>query len=93
MVGSLDPGTNPVRWSGEEAVSGNGTHFIFGSKHPYRADGNNDTSDVTIYGRNLQTGVTQIVSKDTTGDNLTCVAGAGESTHRAPERGRPARRL
>ncbi len=65
MAGSIDPGSE-AEPDGlvMKPFSADGSHFIFGSEHPYEADGNNDTGDVSIYDRNLSTGVTQVVSKD-----------------------------
>jgi hypothetical protein len=57
--------------------SADGTHFVFGSLLRYQPDGNNNTGDVSIYDRNLSTGVTQVVSKSPGGENLTCLQGAG----------------
>ncbi len=57
--------------------SDDGTHFVFSSTSPFEPGGNADTGDVSIYDRNLQTGTTQVVSKDAGDANLTCAQGAG----------------
>jgi hypothetical protein len=77
MAGKEDPGAAAAR-DGQvaKAFSADGSHFVFGSTLPYEPDGN-DTGDVSIYDRNLKTGVTQVVSKTPAGTNLPCLEGAG----------------
>ncbi len=58
--------------------SADGTHLIFGSTSLFAAGGNDETGDVSIYDRNLETGQTQAVSNDTSGDPLACLQGAGQ---------------
>ena len=77
MRGSLDPGANASP-DGlvEKALSANGTHLVFGSTSKFESDGNSN-GDVSIYDRNLLTGVTHVVSKTPAGANLPCLGGAG----------------
>jgi hypothetical protein len=77
MAGQSDPGASAAP-DGlvSKPFSGDGSHFVFGSQLPYQPDGNN-TGDVSIYDRNLSTGVTQVVSKSPAGSNLSCLQGAG----------------
>ena len=58
-------------------MSADGSHLLFGSTGQFEPDGNDDTGDVSIYDRNLTTGVTQVVSKTPAGDNLPCLQGSG----------------
>jgi streptogramin lyase len=78
MAGTLNPGAAAVP-DGLVAspISGDGSHLIFGSVLRFQMDGNNNVGDVSIYDRDLNTGVTQVVSKDPAGVNLTCLQGAG----------------
>jgi hypothetical protein len=57
--------------------SADGSHFVFNSSSQFEPDGYNGTGDVSVYDRNLDTGVTQVVSKTPAGANLTCLQGAG----------------
>jgi hypothetical protein len=77
MRGSLDPGVNATT-DGLVAkpLSANGTHLVFGSTSKFEPDGNSN-GDVSIYDRNLLTGVTHVVSKTPAGANLPCPGGAG----------------
>jgi hypothetical protein len=78
MHGQFDQGAS-AKSDGlvRKRLSADGTHFVFGSLLRYQPDGNNNTGDVSIYDRNLSTGVTQVVSKSPAGANLTCLQGAG----------------
>jgi hypothetical protein len=68
MAGSLDPPADPV---GEvrKPFSDDGSHFIFGADEKFEDAGNEGS--VSIYDRNLETGVTQVVSTDDEGDTMT----------------------
>ncbi len=78
MAGQSDPGAAAAPDGLVTKVfSGDGSHFVFGSQLAYQPDGNDDTGDVSIYDRNLSTGVTQVVSKTPAGTNLPCLQGAG----------------
>jgi hypothetical protein len=59
MAGSLNPAADPA---GEVRVpvSADGSHLVFGSEQKFDLAGNEGS--VSIYDRNLQTGVTQVVS-------------------------------
>jgi hypothetical protein len=57
-------------------LSADGTHLVFGSASKFEPDGNSN-GDVSIYDRNLATGVTHVVSKSPAGGNLPCLQGAG----------------
>ena len=65
---------NPVP-AGEirQPLSGDGTHFIFGSDQKFEPPGNPDNGNVTIYDRDLEEGTTQVVS--TMPDGSTIEAG------------------
>jgi DNA-binding beta-propeller fold protein YncE len=83
MVGPI-PVPDPVP-AGEvrEPFSADGTHFVFGSKQQFTADGNASGTDVTIYDRNFATGTTRVVSKSpgaTTIENGDGVAELGISS-------------
>jgi hypothetical protein len=77
MQGSMAPGPAAQQdgFIGEQ-LSGDGSHLLFGSTSRFEPDGNQN-GDVSIYSRNLETGVTRVVSKAPGGANLTCLAGAG----------------
>jgi hypothetical protein len=77
MAGSLDPGpaAAPDGYIGRR-LSADGTHLIFGSTSAFEP-GAATGGDVSIYDRNLVTGVTHVVSKTPGGANLPCVQGAG----------------
>ena len=69
MAGSQPAGpANPV---GEVAqpFSADGDHFVFGSDKPFELAGN--SGSVSIYDRNLRTGVTQVVSTLSDGTTMT----------------------
>jgi hypothetical protein len=70
MIGSMPvPAPEPA---GEvrKHVSGDGTHFVFGSTQRFEPEGNESGTDVTIYDRNLETGTTQVVSTLPNGDTI-----------------------
>jgi hypothetical protein len=79
MVGSEDP-TAPTVSDGlvRKRFSADGSHLIFGSTMQFEPEGNAETGDVSIYDRNLETDVTQVVSTDPSGNNLTCLQGVGQ---------------
>jgi Fibronectin type III domain len=78
MGGQLDPGP-AAEADGLIArpFSADGSHLVFGSLLSFQPDGNDDTGDVSIYDRNLETGITQVVSKTPAGTNLPCLQGVG----------------
>jgi hypothetical protein len=77
MAGSLDPGPSaePDGYIGRR-LSADGTHLIFGSAAAFE-QGAPTNGDVSIYDRNLVTGVTHVVSKEPGGAALSCLQGAG----------------
>jgi hypothetical protein len=77
MAGSIDPGptAEPEGFIGRH-LSADGSHFVFGSSSQFEPDGNSG-GDVSIYDRNLKTGLTHVVSKTTGGSTMTG-AGIGE---------------
>ena len=72
MAGALDPGpaAAPDGYIGRR-LSADGTHLIFGSTSAFEP-GAATGGDVSIYDRNLVTGVTHVVSKTPGGANLPC---------------------
>jgi hypothetical protein len=71
MAGSLDPGSGAepdgyVR----RRLSGDGRHLIFGSTSKFEPDGNSN-GDISIYDRDLLSGVTHVVSKTPGGSTMT----------------------
>lgn len=78
MAGSLDPGktAKPEGYIGKH-FSADGSHFVFGSTSQFEPDGNTGGANLTIYDRNLKTGLTHVVSKTTGGATMTG-AGIGE---------------
>ena len=69
MVGSLPVATpEPAGFVGER-FSADGTHFVFGSTQKFETDGN--SGQVSVYDRNLSTGVTKVVSKTPLGATMT----------------------
>ena len=78
MAGAMSPGA-PAEGDGAIAkpLSADGSHLVFGAVKAFQADGNNESGDVSIYERNLETGITQVVSKTPQGTNLPCLQGAG----------------
>ena len=77
MAGSLDPGptATPAGYIGRE-LSADGTHLVFGSTSKFEPDANS-AGDVTIYDRDLVSGITHVVSKTVGGATMTG-AGIGE---------------
>jgi hypothetical protein len=76
MTGSIpQPSATPAGYIGTR-FSADGIHFVFGSTSQFESDGNNN-GDVSIYDRNLKTGVTHVVSKTPGGATMTG-AGIGE---------------
>jgi hypothetical protein len=77
MTGSLDPGPSATTagYVGK-ALSADGSHLVFGSTSKFESDGNSN-GDVTIYDRNLEAGVTKVVSKTPAGATMTG-SGIGE---------------
>jgi streptogramin lyase len=78
MSGQIQPGPS----AGADGLivapmSADGKHLVFGSVLRFQSDGNDNTGDVSIYDRNLETGVTRVVSKTPAGTNLPCLQGAG----------------
>ena len=70
MAGSIpQPLAMPAGFIGKH-LSADGTHFVFGSTSQFEPDGNSN-GDVSIYDRNLDTGVTQVVSKTPGGQTMT----------------------
>ena len=61
-------------------LSDNGEHLIFSSTTPFAEGGNDNTGDVSIYDRNLNTEETHLVSNSPEGEGhpLVCLKGAGE---------------
>jgi hypothetical protein len=59
-------------------LSADGTHLIFGSTSLFATGGHDETGDVSIYDRNLETGQTQVVSNESSGDPLDCLQGVGQ---------------
>jgi hypothetical protein len=71
MAGSdPQPAAEPAGFVGKH-LSADGSHLIFGSTAKFEPDGN--SGEVSIYDRNLKTGLTHVVSKTTTGTNLPCL--------------------
>ena len=70
MLGSLDPGNSEPAGDVRKHFSADGTHFVFGSTAQFEPEGHGNGTDVTIYDRNLQTGVTQVVSTEPNGDTI-----------------------
>jgi len=71
MKGDEDPGAG-AEPAGEvrAPLSGDGSHFVFGSTAKFEADGNSN-GDTTIYDRNLGDGITRVVSKTPLGATMT----------------------
>ena len=76
MAGSLNPGPADQDGFVAKPLSADGTHLIFGSTAQFEADGNQG-GEVSIYERDLTSGVTRVVSKTTSGANLPCLGGVG----------------
>lgn len=77
MTGSSNPGPG-ARSEGLVAknLSADGSHLVFGSASKF-AEGGNSNGDVSIYERDLSTGVTKVVSNTPAGTSLPCLQGAG----------------
>ena len=70
MVGSI-PVSQPVSaGTVKKPFSADGSHFIFGSKQAFEPGANDNSSDVTIYSRDLNSATTEIASTDSSGDVL-----------------------
>ena len=77
--GSSDPGpTAKTDGLVKQRFSADGSHLIFGSTSKFADGGNDETGDVSIYDRNLSSGVTQVVSTNPSGGLLECLQGAGQ---------------
>jgi hypothetical protein len=79
MAGSMDPGPS-VMSDGliQRRLSADGSHLVFGATAQLEPDAYADTGDVSIYDRNLKTGITHVVSKTPGGANLPCLLGTGK---------------
>lgn len=88
MQGGEDPGPDATA-DGliKESLSDDGKHLVFGSTEAFTTDGNDETGDVSIYDRNLETGFTQVVSKTPLETNLPCLQGAGNCHYPSNENG------
>ena len=77
MKGSLDPGPGAVQagFVGQP-LSDDGSHLVFGSASKFEPEGNSN-GDVTIYARDLTTGITHVVSRTPAGTTMTG-SGIGE---------------
>ncbi|HET7416808.1 MAG TPA: fibronectin type III domain-containing protein [Solirubrobacterales bacterium] len=71
MAGSLNPGVASARPEGEVAkyFSNDGRNLVFASKYAFEP-GANTNGDLTVYERDIQAGVTEIVSTDDSGATL-----------------------
>jgi hypothetical protein len=70
MVGSIPVPLPEPAGGVTKHFSGDGSHFLFSSTQQFEPDGNSSGTDVTIYDRNLDTNVTQVVSTDETGATI-----------------------
>ena len=70
MAGSLDPGDSEPAGDVRRHFSADGIHFVFGTTAKFEPTGNGNGTDVTIYDRNLLTGVTQVVSTLPNGNTI-----------------------
>ena len=72
MTGSLDPGPS-AEPAGLVAkpLSPDGSHFVFGSTSRFAAGGNE--GHISIYDRDIESGVTQVASNDPAGNPIPCV--------------------
>ena len=76
MAGSQSPPADPVGFVGQR-FSADGVHFVFGADTPFETSGRD--GEVSIYDRNLDTGVTQVVSTLPAGSTMSEAVGpAGE---------------
>jgi hypothetical protein len=71
MVGS-EPVSSPEPSEGSvrKSLSGDGSHFVFGSEQKFEPEGNDENGNVTIYDRDLQKGTTQVVSSTAGGEPI-----------------------
>jgi hypothetical protein len=68
MAGSLDPGPSASSaGTVKKAISGDGSHLVFGSEQKFEAAGNPDNGNVTLYERDLKAATTEVISTDTSG--------------------------
>jgi hypothetical protein len=77
MVGSEGDAAEPSGYIGRRFSAG-GTHFVFGTETKLEPDANSSGTDTTIYDRNLETGVTQVVSTLPNGDTIENGSGVAE---------------
>ena len=63
MKGSLPVADPTPAGRVDKPLSADGSHLVFGSKQAFVAGANENGTDVTIYNRNLATGVTRIASR------------------------------
>ena len=62
MAGSLPVAEPQPAGEVRKHFSEDGSHFVFGSEQQYESEGNPDNGNVTIYDRDLDGGLTQVVS-------------------------------
>jgi len=74
MVGSLPVSDPEPAGAIAKPLSDDGTHLVFGSEEKFEPDGN--SGELSIYDRNLTTGVTKVVSKTPLGSTMTGPAAA-----------------
>jgi len=69
MAGSLNPGASaePAGFIGKR-LSADGSHVVFGSKSQFEPEGN--SGEISIYDRNLRSGITHVVSKTPAGQTM-----------------------
>jgi hypothetical protein len=75
MAGSRSPAADPTGYVSQR-FSGDGTHFIFGASLRFETAGKN--GEVTIYDRNLATGITQVASTLPSGQTMSAGDEVGE---------------
>ena len=78
MAGSMSVGDPQSAGEVRKPVSGDGSHFIFGTTQQFEPDGNDTGTDVTIYDRDLESGQTQVVSRMTNGSTIADSANVAE---------------
>ena len=78
MAGTSKPGLG-AKSDGlvSKPLSADGSHLVFSSVSQFEEGGNDETGDVSIYDRSLDTHTTQVVSTDPSGNPLACLQGAG----------------
>jgi hypothetical protein len=78
MAGSI--GVSDPEAAGEvrKPLSGDGSHFVFGSMQRFEPGGNDENGNATIYSRDLGSGTTEVVSTDETGSTLQAGEGVAE---------------